>query len=83
VKLEPRRDFWKLVKCVNENDILTYGYLYVSSIVFLVGVQIDEIVREDAKGGTDSGQSRRGSRTRRGQRQHRRSKASSGRARAA
>ena len=25
MKLEPRRDFWKLVKCVNENDILTYA----------------------------------------------------------
>ena len=63
--------------------LLLTGYLYVSSIVFLVGVQIDAIVREDAKGGTDSGQSRRGSRTRTGQRQRRRSKASSGRARAA
>ena len=63
--------------------LLLTGYLYVSSIVFLVGVQIDEIVREDAKGGADSGQSRRGSRTRRGQRRRRRSKASSGRARAA
>ena len=63
--------------------LLLTGYLYVSSIVFLVGAQIDEIVREDAKGGTDSGQSRQGSRTRRGQRQRRRSKASSGRARAA
>jgi membrane protein len=59
------------------------GYLYASSIVFLAGAQIDEIVREDAKGETGSGQSRRGSRPRKGQRQRRRSKANSGRARAA
>jgi membrane protein len=63
--------------------LLLTGYLYVSSIVFLVGAQIDEIVREDAKGGTGSGQSRRGSRPRKGQRQRRRSKASSARSRAA
>ena len=63
--------------------LLLTGYLYVSSIVFLVGAQIDEIVREDAKGGTGNGQSRRGSRPRKGQRQRRRSKASSARSRAA
>jgi membrane protein len=63
--------------------LLLTGYLYWSSIMFLAGAQIDEILLENAKGGTGSGRSRRGSRTRRGRRPRRRSKASSGRARAA
>jgi membrane protein len=63
--------------------LLLTGYLYWSSIVFLAGAQIDVLLREDVKGGTGSGRSRRGSRPRRGRRQRRRSKGSSGRARAA
>jgi len=63
--------------------LLLTGYLYWSSIVFLVGAQIDELLREDVKGETGSGRSRRGSRPRKGQRPRRRSKGSSGRARAA
>jgi membrane protein len=63
--------------------MLLTGYLYWSSIVFLVGAQIDQIAREDAKGGTGSGRSRRGSRSRKGRRPRRRSKGSSDRARAA
>ena len=62
--------------------MLLTGYLYASSVVFLVGAQIDEILREDVKEGTGSGRSRRGSRSRRARRPRRRSKASSGRARA-
>lgn len=62
--------------------MLLTGYLYASSIVFLVGAQVDELLREDVKGGTGSGPSRRGSRPRRGRRPRRRSKGSSGRARA-
>ena len=62
--------------------MLLTGYLYVSSIVFLAGAQIDEIAREDVKGGTGSGRSRRGSRSRRARRPRRRSRGSSGRARA-
>ncbi len=61
--------------------LLLTGYLYASSIVFLAGAQIDELLREDVKGGTGSGRSRRGSRPRRGQRRRRRSTASSARAR--
>jgi len=63
--------------------LLLTGYLYVSSIVFLVGAEIDEIAREDVKEGTGSGESRRGSRRRRGRRPRRRSRGSSGRAHAA
>ena len=74
-------DFESAFGFVAAGLVLT-GYLYASSIVFLVGAQIDQIVREDAKGGTGSGQSRRGSPPRKGRRQRRRSKASSGRARA-
>lgn len=63
--------------------LLLTGYLYWSSIMFLVGAQIDQLLREDVKGGTGSGRSRRGSRPRKGRRPRRRSKGSSGRARAA
>jgi membrane protein len=63
--------------------LLLTGYLYWSSIMFLAGAQIDVLLREDVKGGTGSGRSRRGSRQRKGRRQRRRSRGSSGRARAA
>jgi membrane protein len=74
-------DFKSAFGFVAAGLVLT-GYLYVSSIVFLVGAQIDEIARQDAKGETGSGQSRRGSPRRTGRRQRRRSRASSARARA-
>ena len=74
-------DFKSAFGFVAAGLVLT-GYLYVSSIVFLVGAQIDEIARQDAKGETGNGRSRRGSPRRTGRRQRRRSKASSARARA-
>jgi membrane protein len=63
--------------------LLLTGYLYASSIVFLVGAQIDELLREDLTGGRGSGRSRRGSRRRRGPRRRRRSRASTGSSRGA
>jgi membrane protein len=63
--------------------LLLTGYLYWSSIMFLAGAQIDELLREDVTGGTGSGRARRGSRPRKGRRPRRRSRGSSGRARAA
>jgi membrane protein len=54
--------------------LLLTGYLYWSSIVFLVGAQIDELLREDVREATSKGQSRRSGRSRNGRRSGRRSK---------